>query len=417
MQLGWPYPKRKSHLDKLVASPSDRTHGVPFQDQTTYLRIYSVPIDLPKYRLNNGRTYAAQAEYLATHPEVSSDFFTADLELDAAQHVQHTLLSKLADDKELLTYFKTHEQEEPLILTSDGFVLNGNRRLCAMRKLFESDKEQFSHFAHIDIVVLPPADEKDLDSLEAKLQIHPDIKADYTWISRALMLKRRRDDHGFSEDELANLYEMKKGEVSELIDMLADADIYLEDRNKEGQYHLIDETFYAFQQLGKNRAKLKSEGAKSVYDKIAYCLIDESAEGGRLYDLIPAAGRYLPQVIESVREEWQLQEKETQAGDVALLGGEKTKFGDVLEVLDEEDKRGKIREIVRDIVTAEELKEKEKKRKNFVLSQIRKANTALVDAFNAITGETEKAGIAAQLKSIQEVLQKIKSWVDADPKN
>ena len=43
----------------------------------------------------------------------------------------------MVSEKGLLNYFKKNELELPLVLTDLGFVVNGNRRLCAMRILHE----------------------------------------------------------------------------------------------------------------------------------------------------------------------------------------------------------------------------------------------------------------------------------------
>ncbi len=114
MQLGYPYPKRVKLLDELRATLTGKTHGIRFQGKFEYMQIYSVPIDLPKYRLKNGRTAAAQIEFLATHPKVDRKLFTNDPELLEAQFIQHNLLKGMVNEEGLLDYFKKHQQELPL---------------------------------------------------------------------------------------------------------------------------------------------------------------------------------------------------------------------------------------------------------------------------------------------------------------
>src|SRR5439155_3070065 len=142
----YPYPKRTSHLKQLYSASSKRTFDLRFQGHLQTFNIHRVPVELPKYRLNNGRTLAAQVQHLAKHPELPRDFFTRDLELEDAQAVQHAILRRMVDDKDLLEYFKTHEQEKPLLLSHEGFVVNGNRRLCALRILLEQDKQRYVRF-------------------------------------------------------------------------------------------------------------------------------------------------------------------------------------------------------------------------------------------------------------------------------
>src|SRR5437660_1691006 len=108
MQLGWSLPKRRELIQRLAAAPIDETFRVPFQGRLPALAIRRVPVEFPKYRLDNGRTQAAQAEYLATHPELPGDFFARDLESEAAQRAQHEILTRMISgggDKDLEKYF------------------------------------------------------------------------------------------------------------------------------------------------------------------------------------------------------------------------------------------------------------------------------------------------------------------------
>jgi len=294
-------------LDDLITTPSERTKDIPFQGRLQYLKVYQVPIGLPKYRLNNGRTYAAQAEYLAKHAKLSADFFTRDPESDEAIKVQHVLLRDEIKDgaKELLAFFKKHQQEDPFILTREGFVVNGNRRICAMRELVATDPTKFGHFEHIDVVILPPADEKDIDELEAILQIREDIEADYSWTTFALMVRRRKEEHHYTIEQLKKLYEKKGREVDEVLDMLDYAEHYLSERGWAGQYHRVEDADYAFQQIRKKRDKLSSEQEKEFFEKTAYALLD-NPKGGRLYDLIPKSANYIDKIIGKIEEEFEI---------------------------------------------------------------------------------------------------------------
>lgn len=418
LELGWPYPKRKQLLDELLNTPSDKTQHVPFQGKDMYLKIYTVPIGLPKYRLNNGRTYAAQAEYLATHSGEPSDLFTADLESEKAQQIQHELLRKMLGKGNLFEYFKGKgkKQSQALILNHMGFVVNGNRRLCAMRELLEGDPKEYGHFTHIGIVVLPPADEKDIDELEAVLQIEPDIKADYTWYDLALMMRKRRDNHKYDIFELANTYKMSKGDIEELIGCLEDAEAYLLDRGKAGQYHQLDQTEFAFQQLRKARSKhFKSEAEKNCFEKLSYCFIDNSAAGGRLYETIPSVAKNFDTIIDRVREEFDLKPQAVISDNAAsedLFGSDQPEIGDVLAALSDQTKLQAIRDLTIDVIESEKLKAKEQEKINFVFSQVKKANTLLIDATNTLTPHQEKSGIAGQLESIKKSIQKIEAWLD-----
>jgi len=156
--LGWALPKRKMYLEKLVATQgreSKYSWPLKFRNRQESFPVYIVSLELPKYRLENGRTQASQEDYLAKHPNLPPDFFRQDKESDHAQRIQHELLYEMLEKNNLKTYFKDidNKQTEPLILSHEGYVVNGNRRLCAMRTLYAEKKERYGHFANIDVVI------------------------------------------------------------------------------------------------------------------------------------------------------------------------------------------------------------------------------------------------------------------------
>ena len=120
------------------------------------LPIVRVPIELPKYRLANGRTSSLQAEYLAKNISVRDDIFSGDAELWDAQTAQHELLLLVVKKQDLRKTFEdpANKQIEPILLDEHGFVVNGNRRLCCWRDLYYQDSSRYGHFAYIDVAVL-----------------------------------------------------------------------------------------------------------------------------------------------------------------------------------------------------------------------------------------------------------------------
>lgn len=415
MDMGWSFPKRKKYLEDLSKKKTGKTQRERFQNELVDFDIHKVPIELPKYRLENGRTYAAQAQYIALH-DLPEDFFSKDPESEQAQKVQHEILKNMIHEKGLFNFFKNKEQDSAIILSHDGFVINGNRRLCAWREHYDSDRTKYKKFSHVDVIILPPADPRDIDELEARLQEHQDIKADYSWIARALMWRKRRDEHHYTDDDLVVIYEKKKGEIRELFDMLSYAESYLEDRDKKGQYTSLDKDEYAFRQLVKRRGKVKSEAEKEVFERVAYCLIDEPGEdeavGGRLYQSIPDVADHLDKIVQNINDELGDDDGESPTETHELLGGEAgATLGGVIDILHDENKYPQVRNITLDVIEGEKVKEKEKKKQNFVFYQVRNASTSLAEAVMAIGPKTKKDGIAAQIEAIEGSLDKIGEWL------
>jgi hypothetical protein len=414
MQLGWPYPKRVKFLQELAETKSGHTHGIRFQSKFQHMQIYRVPIELPKYRLKNGRTAAAQIEYLATHSKISRDIFQKDPESEEAQRIQHELLKQMVNDQGLFDYFKSgHEQELPFILTNTGFIVNGNRRVCAMRELLEEDRKQYERFATVDIVILPQCSEQDIDWLEGKEQIHKDITADYSWVTTAVMYRTRMQEHNQDLEYVASLYEVKRPEISEMLDMLGHAETYLRDRGKEGQYSAVAGAEYAFRQLRKNRARVPGESKKEVYDQLAYSLIDKP-EGDRAYKSVADVAKYLDKVLDEIKTEFNLTVSSIKPTASSLLGGgPSAQVAAALDILGDQKNRERVREIVREVITAETLKEQEAKAEDFVLLQVRKANNALLDAKTGLKKGGTKEGVSSLLNEIENSIASIRKWANA----
>lgn len=419
MQLGWPLPKRKEWIQRLKSEPAKRLDSIFFQGRLQDLSVHTVPIEFPKYRLDNGRTRSAQAEWLATHPDLPKDLFTADLESDRAQVDQHKILSKMLGrgEKELLKYFTKHDQSDRLILTELGFVLNGNRRLCAMRQLIEQDKTTHGpRFAHVNVIILPPATDLDLDRLEARLQISEDIKAEYSWTAKAFMLRTRRDEHRFDEKELSALYDIPKSEITDLLDMLSLGEAYLEDRGKARQFGLIDKSEFAFRQLNKNRGKLNTEQKKEIFEKLSYCFIDDAGEG-RVYATIPDIAKHFDKILSNIHQQFPSESIPTTGSAAEILGVGHVDLDPALNIVDDEKNFEKVREVAAETIESEKLQEKEQSRGTKVISALKKSSESLAIALSDWKNAKSKKEIAEVAIVLEQQIKELRAKIDADSKN
>ena len=419
MELGWPLPKRRDMIRRLAESPVTETYRLRFQGRSQVFPIRRVPLGFPKYRLDNGRTQAAQAEYLAIHRELGADFFSRDLESVEAHRAQHELLKTMIHDdgeRDLLKFFSGHEQDQPFILSDDGFVINGNRRLCALRELYESSRSEFAKFQDIDVVFLPPADARDIDRLEAILQIAEDIKATYSWTATAFMLRKRRDEHQFTEAELSQLYELEESDIRELLDMLSLAEAYLEDRGMPKQYGKVEKSEYAFRQLLKMRRRFKTEAEKEVFERIAYCLIDQpAAAGGRVYAAIPDVREHFEHIVPALQRQIPpATPKASQVHVEPLLGGQASSLLGLADALSDKKNYEKTREIVTEVIASRKSVERESKKENVAISLVGRALSALTDALAAIRAGASTTGIPGDLDKLDAVSRQIRDQINGN---
>ena len=95
-------------------------------------------------------------------------------------------------------------QTDPLLILPNGVVLNGNRRLAAMRELFEERPGEFPTFSQVEVLVLPEGiDGREERRIETRLQMARETRLPYDWISQALVV-RDMQESGMSDTEIAD---------------------------------------------------------------------------------------------------------------------------------------------------------------------------------------------------------------------
>jgi hypothetical protein len=413
IELGLPLPMRKDYFEK-QRPHSTWSYPVNFMGGIQRLPVIRIPIGMTKYRLANGRTVSMQQEYLAQHAELTADFFSKDLESEEAQIAQHGLLKKLIKNKDLYEHFRSpkQRQEQPIILDENGFVINGNRRLCAWRELFEDDADTYEHYKYIEAIVLPPCNEKAIDELEAQLQVVPDIKDDYEWHSLAIMMENRRNNHGFAIDDLASMYAMTKKDVQILLDALEYARDYLKKRGKDHQWSQVSQQEHSFKRIVENRNGLDA-GAKKLFEESSFVLIDDP-EGGRVYEAIRLMKKHFQKVEEELKNEFEVNPEAVPNPTLVLLGGCGIPSIDMslAEEVGKEPNREKAREIIREVISSQEQLDKDKQSATFLLKRLQKANSLLIEACSiGLKPESLKTGVKGQVESIEYSLTQVKRWL------
>ena len=424
-RFGWAKPPRVEEFKKLLEKATGATHRVVFQGKTRDIPIIRVPIELPKYRMTNGRTSSLQYEYLAKNPSVRQDLFSGDPELWDAQEAQHSLLLQYAEQSNLQGYFQntSNRQVEPLLLDENGFVVNGNRRLSVWRELLFRFPEKFGHFSHVDVAVLPHSSERDIDRLEVKLQIEEDIQADYVWHAHANMMLAQQKRDGFSNKELAELHGLKnENKVVEIFDMLTYADEYLRSRGKANFWSLVTEHEYAFRKIVTSRSKIGGIGNQEVFKQAAFSLIDKPDEaGGRLYEAIPAIMASLDEVKEKLHEEFQTKPAaidpkldELFGGVPAIAEGGTAEDMPLAKDIQKPENADKAREIIVDVIETQRQLKKDAKSAGYLLDCCAKAQALLAAAVkDGLRPESKLAGVARQLDQIEVQIAKMRAYLES----
>jgi hypothetical protein len=306
-----PANDRRVRIEQEIAAAKGqdaaKSYPFTFRDKAIDLPVVRLPIDSLIYRLDNGRTGLRQVEWIRKH-NLPQDYFLKAEEDASAQQIQHNILLELANDKRGDIYKEMQykgRQTEYLLVTNSGVVVNGNRRLAAMRQLLIEDSAHCASFSHVDVAVLPPETTRlDIEDIESELQETPETKLEYDWISRRIKMRYRRDVLKFSPDRLVKIYRLKREQINKEIQQLQIAEDYLERYlGKPLEYELVEDAEEIFRQL-QQALESKSSELEDVARLMAFPLIKERRNlGDRAYAFRHVFGSDAAEVLERMADE------------------------------------------------------------------------------------------------------------------
>jgi hypothetical protein len=144
-------------------------------------------------------------------------------------------------------------QNEPAIITCDGFLINGNRRKMALEELGKPNQSD-EKYKYMKVVILPGPDDEggpptllEIERLENRYQLQSEGKSEYYGFDRALSIKRKmtlgfsleeqlRDDPQYARATEQELKKAVKEAEREYLGPLACVDRYLQYFDREGMY-------------------------------------------------------------------------------------------------------------------------------------------------------------------------------------
>ena len=282
--------QRKERINDAIEASTRPYMFHEYQNRPTELKIITLEISLPLYRMTNYRTTTAQLRYIKDHGK-PTDFFSANQENESAQQAQHQILTRFAKQGRALSItpimdeLKTEEQREPLIVTTSGVVVNGNRRLAAMRELFNEQPGDYRRFSHVECAVLPPdVTPEEIREIEVRLQMQPETKLPYGWIDEAKAIKDMIDT-GISMPHVISLMKKRKKTIERAVRALTEVDIYLKDFVGEpDDYNRVEGAEQFFNDLAK-ALEGKQGNDLELSRRIAWVLISNVGDlSRRVYD-------------------------------------------------------------------------------------------------------------------------------------
>ena len=419
---------RQTTIRDAVAATTDKHRFREYQSRSTDLPAIRLDINLPVYRMANFRTRTTQLRHIHDH-RLREDFFRAGEENQSAQTAQHAILVEFAKQGRegsivpIMGELEAEEQREPLLITSEGVVVNGNRRLAAMRELFTRDRSRFRHFSHADCAVLPTnITPEEVLEIEVRLQMQAETKLPYGWIEEAIAI-REMHFGGRDTAHVAALMKKKPKEVETAERALTEADIYLKDwRREPNRYEHVEDAQQFFGDLAKAVNGLEGDMLE-VKRRIAWMLLSNQDKlEGRIYGYRFSFEGQTEDVVSALSERLDVDLTGTSNGngtndsddsldvDLGEAGnGADTPLQSLIEVFDDPGRRDTVATELADICITINERNRQRSVGNQALGAIRTANTKLMSV-DLSKAEPETYGpIGAQLAAVKsrvDVLEK-----------
>lgn len=229
------------------------------------LRVVQVEVDWVRFSTLNHRTRAEQLQ--AIHLSGRGDLFTADPLGADAQDAQYKILLAQKGFEHLKRDLRERRQQEAVVISAEGILINGNRRVAALRSLYHD--EHCFDARYVRCLLLPEdATGDELVDLEAELQIAKDFKEEYTWVNEAMLIEElyEREGRDFAhvsrkmhreEKGVRALYE-KLQQLHQLVALSKGTKLHVDFVDNES----------AFDELAKhvrNKAREEQESVRSSY--------------------------------------------------------------------------------------------------------------------------------------------------------
>ena len=202
---------RKRYYDDLVKGleKTGEEYGVPYKSGIDYtlLPVYEIPIGEDfktglRFNLDNSRII----KYVIAEEEKRGSLNPEKPETQ--EFINEILLKDELYSKDAVKKLKENladtGQRDPVIISCDGTIWNGNRRISVMKSMYKDTGNP--RWTRVKGVFLPKLSKKELKQLEHRLQIAHTFKEDYDPITLFLDCRKMHKEEGWTLKELENSF-------------------------------------------------------------------------------------------------------------------------------------------------------------------------------------------------------------------
>lgn len=237
---------RKAKLAELRANQlNQKMTGIPlrYKGSTREEIVWRIPLDYLIYNKYNGRIGSDVLSYEKQNGKLNA-------ELDSDREIIEKFLyeSKVDRNKTTMKSLLEIGQQRYGIVTSDGIIVDGNRRAMLLNRLFHKREDfgytydQVDHCQYFLAIILPDdAEEKDIQQLETIYQMGEDDKLDYNPIEKYLKCKELKR-LGFREKDIADFMNEDESQIRKWGNILDLMEEFLQEYGYDGIYTRLEKT-------------------------------------------------------------------------------------------------------------------------------------------------------------------------------
>lgn len=217
--------------------------GIPlmYQGKREEYNAYRIPLQYLIYNKYNGRIGSSVKSFEKQYRELNPE-----TEEDKKKIEQFIWESKEEYNKNTMSNLVEVGQQVHGIVTSDGVIIDGNRRATLLSRIWENRKEwdkksaDVSHCQYFIAIILPDnAEKKEVMRLETTYQMGEDKKLDYNAIEKYLKCKDLKAE-GFLESDIAKMMAEDESKIKEWLKIMKLMDEYLASLDYKGIYTRLE---------------------------------------------------------------------------------------------------------------------------------------------------------------------------------
>lgn len=231
--------------------------------------VYAIPIEYLSYYPNNSR-FCAEAKTFEAENNRKLDISREDDFNIVEDYIWN--LSKAENQRTIESLLK-NTQQKPGIITKDGVVISGNRRLRMLNEIRRHPEryqaaypDTFQKLAKFEALVINEDNlsPERLIELEVNSQFGEDAKVEYDSIQKYIAAYDQHVNFGFDEVRIANNYNKKPGDIKKWLEIYELMTEYLEYTGQFNHFTALKELEDPFINLNAKLKQLRSYSTSKV---------------------------------------------------------------------------------------------------------------------------------------------------------